>query len=117
MKIGERIKYFRHTILSVNQDAFAKSLYLSQPYLSKIESGNVKISEQILFLLSVVYNLNIEWINNGEGNMYNIESEIFKTLGKVYKLSEEDLNFITYYINVDSTKKETLRKLHRIFDE
>lgn len=117
MTIGKRIKTFRHEILGLKQEDFAKTLFLSQPYLSKIESGEKEIPEQIIFLLCTIYNLNIQWIKFGTGSLYNTGNELFNTMANIYHLSNEDIEFISYYVNASSEKKETLRKLHRLFEQ
>lgn len=64
--LGERIKEVR-TMRKKTQVQFARELGLSQAHISKIEKGVELPSETVLLFISQKYNINIDWLKNGNG--------------------------------------------------
>ncbi len=59
--VGEKIKEIRLNN-SLTQQDFSKSLGISRPHLSKIESGKENASDSVLRLISELYSVNYEWL-------------------------------------------------------
>lgn len=57
--VGEKIKEIRLNN-SLTQQDFSKSLGISRPHLSKIESGKENASDSVLRLISELYSVNYE---------------------------------------------------------
>ena len=68
--IAMRLKAIR-AALSLSQREFAKGVFVSQSYFCDIETGNRKISERIIHLISVIYKVNKEWLKTGNGDMFS----------------------------------------------
>jgi transcriptional regulator with XRE-family HTH domain len=68
--IPGRIKAIR-TALHLSQRAFAKGIYVSQGYFADVETGNRAMSERIIYLISVAYKVNKEWLKTGKGDMFS----------------------------------------------
>lgn len=66
MNLGERIKEIRKDNL-LTQDEFAKRMLVSASYISKVESGKEKPSDIFLKLMSLEFNINLEWLIKGKG--------------------------------------------------
>lgn len=64
----ERIVQFRNH-LGLSQGAFSKAIGMSQPNVSKIESGQVEISDTFLYAMMGCFLANPEWIKSGQGEM------------------------------------------------
>jgi transcriptional regulator with XRE-family HTH domain len=62
----------------MSQQAFADSLGVSRSYLGDIEVGRCDPSFNFLQSLSDVYNVNINWILKGVGDVYNTEKLVVK---------------------------------------
>ena len=69
---SERFKQIRKR-LGMNQEDFAKALALTQSGVSFIEKGG-GLSIETLQKLKDVYNVNVEWVLTGEGEMFRLES-------------------------------------------
>lgn len=54
-------------ILGVKQGDFAKSLAISQGHASDIENGRKAVSDRIIEILVLKYNVNEKWIRCGQG--------------------------------------------------
>jgi transcriptional regulator with XRE-family HTH domain len=80
MAIGSRIIDIRKK-LRINQKEFAASLDMSPSYLSTIENGNGNPCVGFFFRLSMTYNVNLNYLIHGTGNMF-IKQEIKKPFEK-----------------------------------
>jgi predicted transcriptional regulator len=57
--------------LQLNQSLFAKSLGMTQPNISRMVSGDGKISLEVLNRITDIYkNINLHWLLTGEGTMF-----------------------------------------------
>lgn len=72
MEMGDRLRQLRKH-LGMNQIDFAESLGLKQGSYSDLERGKSGLSNHVKMLLSEKYNVNIDWLVNGEGNMFTGE--------------------------------------------
>jgi len=74
--INERIKQVR-TELNMTQVNFSKMISISQSSLGEIETGVRKVNNRIIQLICSQFNVSIDWIKTGNGDIYNKEkSEI-----------------------------------------
>jgi transcriptional regulator with XRE-family HTH domain len=96
--IGQRIKELRK-YLRISQREMAESFHMSSSYLSEIESGKGKPGPEFFLKLSDDYNVRIEYLFHGTGEMFygterTIDSEEFDfnenvdTIGKMVWLME-----------------------------
>ena len=68
--------------LKFNQVSFAKSLGMTQPNISRMASGEGKISVEVLNRIIDTYkNVNLHWLLTGEGAMFMDSPE--KKIGQV----------------------------------
>lgn len=72
MEVGDRLRQLRRH-LGVNQCDFAESIGLKQGSYSDIERGRSGLSNHVKMSLSEKYNVNIDWLVNGEGDMFTGE--------------------------------------------
>jgi transcriptional regulator with XRE-family HTH domain len=88
--IPERIKAIRAK-LGLSQRAFAKGVFVSQAYFADVETGNRKISERVIHLISIAYKINKEWLKTGNGEMLKTsmtEVKLERLSGIFYELDE-----------------------------
>lgn len=69
LTIGKRINEIR-VELGMSQTVFARPLGISNSTLSQIETGNTNPNISLLYLLSNVYDVSLEYIINGEGEKF-----------------------------------------------
>jgi transcriptional regulator with XRE-family HTH domain len=88
--VATRIKAAR-VALGLSQRKFAKGLYVSQSYFGDIETGNRRISERIIHLISLNYNISKEWLKTGQGEMLAspaVQAKLQKLSGVFAELDE-----------------------------
>ena len=67
--MNKRLKEIRKT-LSLSQEAFGKKLGVTGAGISKIESGDRNLTEQMLISICREFNVNENWLRTGEGEMF-----------------------------------------------
>ncbi len=69
MAIYQRLIVMRKK-LKLSQTELAKALNCSQPNISDYEKGKIALPISALSIISRTYNINMEWLVNGEGEMF-----------------------------------------------
>ena len=69
-EVRDRVKLVRNT-LNISQRDFAKRVYISQTLLGDMETGNRKINDRTLQLISAEFNVSKNWLLSGEGEMFS----------------------------------------------
>lgn len=92
MKSNERLKQIRKE-LKLSQIELCNILGIKQGAYSQVESGKVGISGSIKLILSKEFNVNLDWLDTGEGDMFTTENT---TITKAKPISDKQnkLNFI-----------------------
>jgi transcriptional regulator with XRE-family HTH domain len=78
--VGSRVKEIRK-ILTLNQKEMAEKLHASNTYISDIETGSVNPSHTFFFKLSFVFNVSLDYLYHGIGEMFlktKVDSEPVK---------------------------------------
>ena len=73
---GERVKFFREQ-LGLSQKAFGEAFDMSRGNISKIETGEIGLSNACLFGMMYTHAANPQWIKTGEGEMFISAKEYF----------------------------------------
>lgn len=122
-----RIKLLRKS-LKLSQTDFANSLGLTMRAIQKWEAGSVEVKLSSLKLLEQVFNINIDWLINGKGEMFlseneNSKNEIIikkienklseKFLKLAYQLTSNEIIKVEGYMEalIDSRKIKEEQKL------
>jgi len=66
--INDRLKLIRNS-LSITQREFAGKLSVSQSMYADWETGNLLPKERYLKLISLEFNINLDWLRDGTGEM------------------------------------------------
>jgi transcriptional regulator with XRE-family HTH domain len=89
-KICERIKELRSKLAFTGIE-FAEKVGISQGYLSDIENIKAFPGKTLLLAISYIYNVNIDWLLTGEGEMIRKPGEKFGVAeNSTYIYKEED---------------------------
>ena len=84
--INERIKYLR-SVLNITQLEFSKKIYISQSSYGGIETGERKVNDRVIQLISTKFSVSKDWLINGTGEMFiedNVDIRI-EHLIEIYK--------------------------------
>ena len=110
MTINDRIKMIR-VDKGYSQQKFADKIKLSANFINLIERGSRNPSERTLNDISAEFNVNLEWLKTGEGDMYDEESEdvVIKSLRTEYNLDDIDLEIIQTYIKMAPLERQVFK--------
>jgi transcriptional regulator with XRE-family HTH domain len=100
MTINERIKEIR-LALKKSQREFAKSVYISNGYLSEIETGHKEVKTRLIHLIANAFSVNTHWLLSGEGRMFNStpEEKMERMIGLFNELYPEYQDFVLRQID------------------
>lgn len=85
LESGKRLRELRK-YFNMTQIDFAKRLKLSNGHISDMEKGRKNITDPVIRLIALEFNVNEEWLRTGNGNMLNTQSEdeeLAYLLGKI----------------------------------
>ena len=95
--MNERFKEIRE-YLHLTKAEFARALAVSWDAINMIETNRCNLSNQMIQMLVLVFNVNSEWIRTGEGTMFKTQEASI----------EDDLRnkFIQVWNSADDEKKQ-----------
>ncbi len=94
----DRLKVLRKS-LGLSQERFGARLSLSGGYVAELELGRKPINERIQKLICLTFNVNADWLKNGEGEMLGALSREERILDGFNRLSPEFQDFIARKID------------------
>ncbi len=129
--MNERLKQIRKT-LSLSQEAFGSKLGVTGPGISKIESGDRNLTEQMTRAVIREFNVNEHWFRTGEGEMFNPlsredefmkaakelqidgEAEIMQLLIEYWKMTPDQRKIVKKFLSSISEvyKKDTSSEIY-----
>lgn len=89
--MNERIKEVR-LHLALSQEDFGRPLGVTRSSICIIESGGRNVTNQIIKAICREYNVNEEWLRNGNGEMFNEltrQEYAARLVGKAFATSDE----------------------------
>lgn len=102
----KRFKELRKA-LKLKQGELAESLTISQGHTSDIENGRKAVSDRIIEILVLKYNVNANWIRDGQGEMFkkmNRKEEISNFAVELFR--EEEDSFKNRLVSVLASLNE-----------
>ena len=104
-----RLKQLRKDILKLSQEQFAKEIGLARSTLSLLEKGERNINERIIKLVCQVFNVNEDWLRNGNEPIFVEENDNhINALIKKYEMNYDEINIIKKFINLDENLRNKL---------
>ena len=110
--MNSRIKEIRKA-LNISQADFGKALGVTAAAISRIESGERGITEQMTLSISREFNVNEKWLRTGEGEIFNHlpeGTELGIYIGKVLQSDDDFIRkIIINYMQLDDDSKKIIR--------
>ena len=109
--MNERIKELRKN-LNLTLEKFGKRLGVTKVTISNIENGNRNLTEQMLISICREFNVNENWLRNGEGEMFNsVPNSTMEQLRNEFHLDEFSFNLVYEYLKLPEEKRNVVREL------
>lgn len=117
--INIRFKEVRKTCKKT-QIEFGKVLGISSSGVADIETGRRNVTEKHLVMLSNwdEYNVNIEWLRTGNGEMFlPNETDTLEAIRHEYHLTDQQFKFVSNFLRLPENEKDIIFNfLQSVFD-
>ena len=111
--MNECVKQLRKE-LKLNQSDFGKRLGVTPAAISKIETGERKLTVQMAKSICNEFNVNPDWLYNGTGEMLReFPSPLMEQLAQEFKLDELEQEFIQDFLTLDATERQIIARFFR----
>lgn len=111
-KVCERFKEVRVS-LKMKQGEFAKEIKTTQGHVSDIENKRKNVSDRIIEIICLKFNVREEWFRYGKGDMHSISEDKLSTyLAKIAKGNDDFIkDIIEVYMEVDESSRQALKEI------
>ncbi|WP_040977804.1 helix-turn-helix domain-containing protein [Oceanobacillus jeddahense] len=101
MEIGKRIKNLR-LAKGISVTGLAKKAYITQPYLSEIESGKTSPSLDKLALICNALDISL---SEFFGSVPELPAELIKLVESARKLTDEEMKLLSNFLELIAERK------------
>lgn len=99
--MNERVKELRKA-LGLSGEKFGEPLGVKRSAISDIENGRNNLTEQMIKLISLTYNVNEEWLRTGEGEMFKNTTDLsLDDIVKSNSIDDLEIEIIKTYFALD----------------
>ncbi len=115
-KFGKHVRKVRKA-LHLKQKEFSRGLGISFQHLSDIERGKKGTSLDFFFKMLTVYNVNLNYLLLGEGEMFLREIDNNQELLKGFAANNPDVKeFLYYFVNSSMVHYHVLSDFRKFFN-
>lgn len=109
MTQGERVLEIRKA-LGLTMDKFGEKLGVQKSAISKIEKDKVNLSDQMVKLICREYNVNYDWLIDGEGDMFSdLPQTVLDELCSQYELDDLDRFIVELYVGLPKDVRDGIK--------
>lgn len=111
-----RIKQIRqHPIIDLSQEAFGKKIGVTGAAISRLESGDRNITDQMIYAICREFGVSEGWLRTGEGEMFiqlSDDADYIKVMTEIQVSDDEFIKSLLFsYWNLSSNEKAAIHKL------
>ena len=116
--MNDRLRLVRKS-LRMTQEEFGRRVGVKGAAISKLESGDRNLTDQMAITLCREFRINETWLRTGEGEMFTpINNGVIAQLAKEYDLDEISQRTLEIFINLPPEYQRTLKAVARyLLDE
>ena len=118
MTQGERVREIRKE-LNMTLEKFSEKLGVGKTAISNIENGNRNLTEQMTIAICREYNVNYDYLVNGDGEMFSdLPQTLLDDLCLKHGLDNDDKELVSMFLKMPSEMRDYLKsELRKIFQE
>lgn len=106
--MNERLKELRK-YLGINQEEFSNKIGVTRSAISRLESGDINFTEQMIISICRAFNVNRLWLVEGIGEMFtNLPETILDELALQFELSDEEKGLVADFCNLSKEQRQIL---------
>lgn len=108
--MNKRLKALR-AALGLTGEEFGAKLGVKRNAISRLETGKNNITEQMLNLICLTFNVNEKWLTTGEGEMFNnYKDDYIFNIAKQYNLNPIDITLIQSFLDLTPEERQAVTK-------
>lgn len=108
MTIGERMRIVRKE-LGLNQTDFGEKIGFKQALIGQMENGSRNVLDRTILLMCEKYGIREEWLRDGTGEMFNIDSTIITQLSSEYDLDGFERAMIEGFLKMRPEERKVIK--------
>ncbi len=117
MTENERVRVIRKS-LNLTMEAFGTRLGVGKTAISKIESGERSLTDQMKKLICREFNASYDWLEYGQGEMFSdLPKSILGDICRAYDCDDEDRKLIETYLECTPDMRFVIRQFFKNFSE
>lgn len=106
----ERVKQVRKS-LGISQESFGNALGVTKTAICAIEAGRRGLTEQMAKAICREFNVNYDWLKDGEGEMFDAVPEtLVDELAIEFNLDDLDRRIILGYLQLSEADRGAIRR-------
>lgn len=110
MTQGERVKEIRKA-LGLTLDKFGEKVGVKKQTVSRIENGVNNVTDQMAKSICREYNVNYDYLMNGEGEMFDdLPQTVLDELCVQYDLDDLDRTLVEMYLEMPAQVRDYLKQ-------
>ena len=113
MTINDRIRILRKEKLGLTMDDFGKRIGVGKTAISKIESGDRGVTDQMFTFIVREFHVRPEWLRDGEGEVFDKQSGLLGKLRHEYNLTDLETAIIAEFIQMNPRERELMLEYGR----
>lgn len=95
----------------MSQEAFGKRLGVTKTAICAIEAGRRNLTEQMAKAICREFNVNYDWLKDGEGEMFeSLPESMVDELAQEFDLDELDRNIILGYLRLSTSDRAAVKR-------
>lgn len=109
MTQGERVLEIRKA-LGLTMDKFGEKLGVQKSAISKVEKDKVNLSDQMVRAICREYNVNYDWLLDGDGEMFSdLPKTVLDELCVQYELDDLDRFIVELYVGLPKNVRDGIK--------
>ena len=115
--MNERLKELRKC-LGVNQEEFSAKIGVTRSAISRLESGDINFTEQMIISICRAFNVNRAWLVEGVGDMFtNLPETILDELALQFELTDDEKDLVTDFCELSKEQRHIVMNFIRGFKD
>ncbi len=107
--MNDRLKELR-AVLNLSMEKFGSRIGVTRSAISRLESGNINFTEQMVLSICREFRVNYFWLTEGKGEMFTGTPEtVIDELAEEYNLDNLDRKIIEKYLSLNEDNRRVIK--------
>lgn len=108
--MNERLYQLRTQELKLSQEEFGSKIGVTRAAISRYESGDRSLSENIILSICRVFRVNYFWLKEGEGEIFSgTPQNVVDEIAEEYNLDDIDKKIVEKFLELSPDQRKVLK--------